>query len=118
MLLASISLLAVSSLSSLREHAKQDWLIRTAIRHRGEASSFACEKALTKPACLTGEINMRAKVKNIYLTLLSVLKWEEGQDLVEYALILGLISVGAVTALGTLGGKLVSYYGYIVARVP
>jgi Flp pilus assembly pilin Flp len=61
---------------------------------------------------------MRAKVNDIYLTLLSVVKGEEGQDLVEYALILGLISVGAVTALGTLGGKLVSYYGYIVARVP
>ena len=61
---------------------------------------------------------MQAEVKNVYLTLLSVIKEEEGQDLVEYALILGLISVGAVTALGTLGGKLVSYYGYIVARVP
>jgi Flp pilus assembly pilin Flp len=43
---------------------------------------------------------------------------ESGQDLVEYALVLAMLSVGAVTVLNTLGTKLVSYYGYIVAHVP
>ena len=43
---------------------------------------------------------------------------EEAQDLVEYALVLSLVAVGAVAVMGNLGGHLVSYYDYIVARVP
>ena len=31
---------------------------------------------------------------------------ESGQDLIEYALVAGLIGLAAVTAMGTLGGKI------------
>lgn len=41
-----------------------------------------------------------------YLILKSYIEREEGQDLIEYALIAGLLALAAVLALGTLGGAI------------
>ena len=38
----------------------------------------------------------------LYLTLRDVLNREEGQDLVEYALVVALIAFGAITGMGFL----------------
>lgn len=38
---------------------------------------------------------------------------EEGQDLVEYALLLGFIAIVAVAAVGTIGTKVNSYFSKI-----
>jgi len=41
-----------------------------------------------------------------YLILKSYIEREEGQDLIEYALIAGLLALAAVAALMTLGGSI------------
>ena len=42
---------------------------------------------------------------------------EEGQDLVEYALLLGFVALAATAALTTLGGDLNTMYGKISTKV-
>jgi pilus assembly protein Flp/PilA len=56
-----------------------------------------------------------ARLGNIYVTALTrnPLEREEGQALVEYALILALIAVAAVTALTLLGGAISSKLNFI-----
>ncbi len=43
---------------------------------------------------------------------------EEGQALVEYALILALVSLAAVVALTTLGGKINGVFNSINSKLP
>ena len=43
---------------------------------------------------------------------------EEGQALVEYALILALVSLAAVVALTTLGGKISAVFDSINSKLP
>ena len=43
---------------------------------------------------------------------------EEGQALVEYALILALVSLAAVVALTTLGGKITGVFNSINSKLP
>ena len=45
-----------------------------------------------------------------YLILQSYIEGEEGQDLIEYALIAGLLALVAVVALTTLGGSIQSMW--------
>ena len=35
---------------------------------------------------------------------------EDGQDLIEYGLLLGIITVACMTAIVSIGGKIVGYY--------
>lgn len=42
---------------------------------------------------------------------------EEGQGLVEYALILGLIVVGAITFMGPIGDKIVVWFTDITTKM-
>jgi Flp pilus assembly pilin Flp len=48
----------------------------------------------------------------------SVVRGEEGQDLVEYALLVALISLGAVTAVGLAGGQINNVFNAIVSAIP
>ena len=50
----------------------------------------------------------------LYLALRSVRDREEGQAMVEYALILFLVSVVSIAILTTLGGKVSSVFNEIV----
>jgi Flp pilus assembly pilin Flp len=43
---------------------------------------------------------------------------EDGQDLVEYSLILLMVTMGGVAAVGTMGMQLINLYTYIVAHLP
>ena len=43
---------------------------------------------------------------------------EEGQDLVEYALLLGFIAIVCVAAVTSLGGKISSYFGTVESKLP
>jgi Flp pilus assembly pilin Flp len=52
-----------------------------------------------------------------YLALRSVREREEGQALVEYALILFLVSVVSIAILTTLGGKVSSVFNEIVQDI-
>jgi pilus assembly protein Flp/PilA len=51
----------------------------------------------------------------LYLWLKNWLEQEEGQDLVEYALIIALVSIALVAGLGALAGGISGVFGDIVA---
>jgi pilus assembly protein Flp/PilA len=53
----------------------------------------------------------------LYLALTALRDGEEGQAMVEYALILALVSVAAVAILSTLGGSVSSIFSEINADV-
>ena len=45
---------------------------------------------------------MNTLICGLYLTLKTLVEGEEGQDLVEYALVVALIAFGAITGMGYL----------------
>ena len=49
---------------------------------------------------------MRFRLMGLYVKLQSLLSREEGQDLVEYALVVALIALGATAGLSSLAGAL------------
>jgi pilus assembly protein Flp/PilA len=51
----------------------------------------------------TGEISMMKKIEQAFVAFM---KDESGQDLIEYALVAGLIGLGAVVAMTGLSGKI------------
>jgi pilus assembly protein Flp/PilA len=54
---------------------------------------------------------MRSAYLNLYITLQTLLRQEEGQDLVEYALVIGLVVLAAVAGLRTLAGPINALIG-------
>lgn len=48
----------------------------------------------------------------------SLLVDEEGQDLVEYALVLSLVVTCVVASLHSVGVQLTAYYSFIVSQLP
>jgi pilus assembly protein Flp/PilA len=56
---------------------------------------------------------MNDTLLKLYIKMQSLMKRDEGQDLVEYALVLAVISVGAVAVLGTLSSKVTSVFSLI-----
>jgi len=46
----------------------------------------------------------------LYLYLKNLLNSEEGQDLIEYALIIALLVVAAVATLATVGGQIDTFF--------
>jgi len=53
----------------------------------------------------------------VYLWILNWLKREEGQDLAEYALLIGLIALVVLAAVTLLGGNLSTLFDTIAAEV-
>ena len=43
---------------------------------------------------------------------------DSGQDLIEYGLLVGVITIGAITAITTLGPRVASYYSTLTSRLP
>jgi Flp pilus assembly pilin Flp len=60
---------------------------------------------------------LRAIPMRAYLALTSVRDREEGQAMVEYALILFLVSVVSIAILTTLGGRVSSVFNEIVQDI-
>ena len=58
-----------------------------------------------------GGINMLRKIRS---KVVSLLKQEEGQGMVEYALLVGLISVAAIAVIVLIGPKLITAFQSIV----
>jgi pilus assembly protein Flp/PilA len=56
---------------------------------------------------------MNTMITKMYLKLQDLMNREEGQDLVEYALVIALVSVAAVAGLGTLATKIVATFASI-----
>jgi len=62
-----------------------------------------------------GREKMNNALLKLYVKMQSLMVREEGQDLVEYALIISLIAVVLVGALGTLEGKISTVFSTIGA---
>lgn len=43
---------------------------------------------------------------------------EQGQDLIEYGLLVGIITVGAITAIIAIGPKVTAYFTNLNANLP
>jgi Flp pilus assembly pilin Flp len=43
---------------------------------------------------------------------------ESGQDLIEYGLLVGIITTGAIAAIGAIGPKVQSYYSNLNTALP
>jgi pilus assembly protein Flp/PilA len=56
---------------------------------------------------------MKDKLWMLSIKLKNVLAQEEGQDLIEYALIAAIIALGAVTSMGTLATTINTAFGNI-----
>jgi len=56
---------------------------------------------------------MNTMFLKMYLKCQDLMNREEGQDLVEYALVIALIAVAAITSLGTLSNKIVNTFNAI-----
>ncbi len=58
---------------------------------------------------------MNNALLRMYIKLQDLMSRDEGQDLVEYALVVVVISVGAVGVLGTLAAKILVVFSTITA---
>jgi pilus assembly protein Flp/PilA len=56
---------------------------------------------------------MNSFLSRAYVNLQELLTREEGQDLVEYALLVTLIALGSITAIGYVTKGLVGMFSYI-----
>jgi pilus assembly protein Flp/PilA len=56
-------------------------------------------------------------MKNIMQLIRTFAKDESGQDLIEYALVAGLIGLGAVTAMGSLSGAIGNAFNSVSSRL-
>jgi Flp pilus assembly pilin Flp len=61
---------------------------------------------------------MQFKMRKAWTGALCLVLLEDGQDLVEYSLILLMVTTGVVAAIGTMGAQLITLYTYIVAHLP
>ena len=43
---------------------------------------------------------------------------EEGQDLIEYGLLIGIITVGAIVSINLIGPKVATYFSTLNAQLP
>lgn len=50
--------------------------------------------------------------------LIRVLEREDGQDLIEYSLLIGIITLASVLAMTSIGGKIVSYFTGLDGAMP
>jgi len=50
--------------------------------------------------------------------LIRALEREDGQDLIEYALLIGVITVASMLAMTAIGGKITQYFTSLNAAMP
>jgi pilus assembly protein Flp/PilA len=50
--------------------------------------------------------------------LIRVLGGEDGQDLIEYSLLIGVITVASLLAIAAIGGKVTQYFTNLDAAMP
>ncbi len=47
-----------------------------------------------------------------------LLRDDQGQDLIEYGLLIGIITAGAVTFVGPIGSKVAGYFSNLNSKLP
>jgi Flp pilus assembly pilin Flp len=52
------------------------------------------------------------------ILLVRFVREESGQDLIEYGLLVGIITSGAILAINALGPKVTNYYSTLETRLP
>jgi len=67
---------------------------------------------------LKGDQTMSTQLLKQYLYLKAWLTAEEGQDLIEYSLIIALIVIAAIVGMSTLGTKIAAIWGNIAGQLP
>ena len=60
---------------------------------------------------------MRDRMVQFYIRMRSLLTREDGQDLVEYALVASLLSLAATAAMGTLAGAINGAFNAIASKL-
>jgi Flp pilus assembly pilin Flp len=63
------------------------------------------------PTLFQGTLDMTALLKRF-------VREESGQDLIEYGLLIGIITTGAITAIGLIGPKVKAYYETLEGDLP
>jgi pilus assembly protein Flp/PilA len=66
---------------------------------------------------LTGRTQMNTMLLKLYVKFQDLKNREEGQDLVEYALILALIALGATAAMKVLATAISTEFGTITSQL-
>jgi len=54
----------------------------------------------------------------MYLMFDRFIREDSGQDLIEYGLLVGIITAGAITAINAIGPKVTTYFSSVEARLP
>ncbi|MGD0938737.1 MAG: Flp family type IVb pilin [Terracidiphilus sp.] len=60
---------------------------------------------------------MNTMLTKLYIKFQDLMNREEGQDLVEYALVIALVSVAAVATLGTMANKITATFTSITGSM-
>ena len=60
---------------------------------------------------------MKDKLMKLSVKMQTMLMSEEGQDLIEYALVVALIAFGALTAMGTLANDINTVFNNIATKL-
>jgi pilus assembly protein Flp/PilA len=60
-------------------------------------------------------VKERAAMKKL---LGRLVREEDGQDLIEYGLLVGVITIGAITAITTVGPRVAAYFTTLNANLP
>lgn len=60
---------------------------------------------------------MNNMILKLYVKFQDLMNREEGQDLVEYALLLSLIALAAISAAGTLASTVTSVYAKVAGSI-
>jgi pilus assembly protein Flp/PilA len=64
-----------------------------------------------------GEDYMTSKLLTLYMKLADILTQEDGQDLVEYALVVALVALGATVAMKALATEISAAFAYITSTL-
>jgi pilus assembly protein Flp/PilA len=60
---------------------------------------------------------MQARLMNLYFTLQNMMRQEEGQDLIEYALVVALIALAATAGMNTVATAINVAFGNIGTKL-
>jgi Flp pilus assembly pilin Flp len=66
---------------------------------------------------MTGFLGVRS-TRLMKVLLLRALEREDGQDLIEYSLLIGVITVASMIAISAIGGKITQYFTTLNTSMP
>jgi pilus assembly protein Flp/PilA len=67
---------------------------------------------------VTGQQRAEGEESNMKNFVVSLLSDEQGQDLIEYGLLIGIITVGCIVSINAIGPKVAKYFSNLNANLP